>query len=76
MSMLDNLEYIKINGIRKFVKKETSRWKCSKCGMEFAGGAYVPQTDVGKVALRSVQAGVNSEDAVVEFDKAGAKEEN
>ena len=32
MSMLENLEYIKTNGVRKFVKKEKDRWKCVECG--------------------------------------------
>lgn len=32
MSMIDNLEYIKDYGIRKFVKNEDTRWTCSKCG--------------------------------------------
>ena len=31
MSMIDNLEYIKKNGIRKFIVKEKKRWAC-KCG--------------------------------------------
>ncbi len=32
MSMLENLANIKKYGIRKFVKNETSRWKCDYCG--------------------------------------------
>jgi hypothetical protein len=32
MSMLENLEYIKNNGIKKFVEKEQERWKCPNCG--------------------------------------------
>ncbi|MBA3052690.1 MAG: DUF3795 domain-containing protein [Candidatus Omnitrophica bacterium] len=32
MSMLENLNFIKTNGIRKFVQKEIPRWTCSKCG--------------------------------------------
>jgi hypothetical protein len=32
MSMLENLGYIKKNGIRKLVKKEEKRWRCPKCG--------------------------------------------
>lgn len=31
MSEIENLEYIKKNGIRKFVSKEKTRWACSKC---------------------------------------------
>ncbi len=32
MSMLENLSYIKENGIRKFVRNEKTRWACSECG--------------------------------------------
>jgi hypothetical protein len=32
MSMIENLENIKIYGIRKFVKNEDVRWTCSRCG--------------------------------------------
>ena len=32
MSMLENLNYIKDNGIEKFIDNEKSRWECHKCG--------------------------------------------
>ncbi len=32
MSMKDNLEYIKKNGIDKFIKEEYRKYRCSKCG--------------------------------------------
>ncbi len=32
MSMIENLEFIKKNGIRRFLLKETERWKCTNCG--------------------------------------------
>lgn len=32
MSMLENLEYIKANGLESFVIKEKERWKCPTCG--------------------------------------------
>ncbi len=32
MSEIDNLEYIRKNGIRKFVENEKIRWSCSECG--------------------------------------------
>ncbi len=32
MSMIDNLEFIKNNGIKAFLKKEKERWTCKKCG--------------------------------------------
>ena len=32
MSEIENLEFIRDNGIDKFLEKETKRWKCPKCG--------------------------------------------
>ena len=32
MSMLKNLEFIKEQGIDKFLEKEAEKWKCPKCG--------------------------------------------
>ncbi|HNU96261.1 MAG TPA: DUF3795 domain-containing protein [Candidatus Magasanikbacteria bacterium] len=32
MSMIENLEFIKDNGIRMFIKKEKEKWTCKKCG--------------------------------------------
>jgi hypothetical protein len=32
MSMIENLENIKKNGIQKFLESERERWKCLKCG--------------------------------------------
>jgi hypothetical protein len=32
MSMIENLENIKKNGIRKFIRNEAKRWTCPGCG--------------------------------------------
>jgi hypothetical protein len=32
MSMIENLQYIKENGIRQFLDREKERWKCPECG--------------------------------------------
>ena len=32
MSMIDNLEFIRENGIRRFLEKEEEKWKCPECG--------------------------------------------
>ncbi|MCD4739874.1 50S ribosomal protein L37ae [archaeon] len=37
-------------------RKSYGVWECSKCGTKFAGGAYIPQTDVGKTAARIINA--------------------
>ena len=32
MSMIDNLEYIRENGMEKFLQQQDERYRCSKCG--------------------------------------------
>ena len=32
MSMIDNLEFIRDNGINDFLEQEHNKWQCSKCG--------------------------------------------
>ncbi len=32
MSMIENLEYIRENGIEKFLKREEEKWRCPNCG--------------------------------------------
>jgi hypothetical protein len=32
MSMIENLDFIKEQGMTKFLKKETEKWKCLECG--------------------------------------------
>ena len=32
MSMLDNLAYIRDNGMQAFLEREEARWKCPSCG--------------------------------------------
>jgi len=32
MSMIENLEYIRDNGINKFLKREQEKWRCPECG--------------------------------------------
>lgn len=32
MSMIENLEFIKGSGVKRFVAEQEERWKCPKCG--------------------------------------------
>jgi hypothetical protein len=32
MSMLENLEFIRTNGLKKFLEREEEKWKCKACG--------------------------------------------
>lgn len=58
-------------------------WRCRKCELLFAGGAYVPFTDAGKAAKRAVAQRVagdflalrsDDEEAVPEFMTSLSKE--
>jgi len=39
---------------RALRRKAVGLWKCKKCDLLFAGGAYVPFTDAGKAANRAI----------------------
>ena len=39
---------------RALKRKAVGLWKCTKCDLLFAGGAYVPFTDAGKAAKRAI----------------------
>lgn len=32
MSMIENLEYIRTSGVRRFLEKEKAKWTCPGCG--------------------------------------------
>ncbi len=39
---------------RALKRQAAGLWKCKKCDLIFAGGAYVPYTDAGKAAKRAI----------------------
>ncbi|HEC94652.1 MAG TPA: 50S ribosomal protein L37Ae [Thermoplasmatales archaeon] len=42
-------------GHRKVKRESAGIWRCRKCGVVFAGGAYVPQTDMGRNVERTLR---------------------
>ncbi|NYT04764.1 MAG: 50S ribosomal protein L37ae [Methanomicrobiales archaeon] len=46
---------------RAVSRQGTGIWECRKCSYKFAGGTYVPQTPVLKVALRTIERSLTKE---------------
>jgi large subunit ribosomal protein L37Ae len=42
-------------GRKAVSRKGTGIWVCAKCQTTFAGGAYLPETSVGKTVARSIR---------------------
>ena len=42
-------------GAQKVKRKSTSIWECGKCGIKFAGGAYVPRTEAGQSVEKALR---------------------
>ena len=56
-------------------KKASGIWECSKCGAQVAGGAWQPQTDLGRVTQRVVAGGLKGREAIAELEALEQKEE-
>ena len=55
-------------------RKSYGIWEC-KCGAKFAGGAWVPQTELGRTASRIVAAGVEGKEAIEEIEALEKEDE-
>ena len=53
-------------GQKKVKRVSTSIWECKKCGIKFAGGAYIPTTEAGvnvdKILNKEIESIDNIED--------------
>jgi large subunit ribosomal protein L37Ae len=47
-------------GQNKVKRNSTSIWQCKKCGIKFAGGAYIPSTEAGDNVEKILKKGIES----------------
>ena len=61
-------------GRKSLKRKGYSIWVCKKCGAKVAGGAYEPQTGLGKLVERIVKKSEKFEEIAKEIEKVEALE--
>ncbi|MCD6229222.1 MAG: 50S ribosomal protein L37ae [Candidatus Diapherotrites archaeon] len=61
-------------GLPKLKRTSNARFECKKCGKIFTGGAYIPQTLVGKTVKRIItQKNASASEKIFELDEAESK---
>lgn len=62
-------------GHQKIKRLSTSIWLCGKCGIKFAGGAYIPRTESGQNIDKMLKGEVESPKVIEEEPEEIKKEE-
>jgi len=52
-------------GHKKVKRTSTSIWQCKKCGIKFAGGAYLPRTETGQ-SVEKIVRGITAPEIIEE----------
>ena len=62
-------------GHQKVKRVSTSIWQCGKCGIKFAGGAYLPRTESGQNIEKMIKGVTEIPVSEPEPEKKGVKNE-
>jgi large subunit ribosomal protein L37Ae len=60
-------------GQKKVKRISTSIWQCKKCGIKFAGGAYIPTTESGENVDKILNKEIESIDIIDDKDQGDSK---
>ncbi len=57
-------------GHKKVKRTDTGIWQCRKCGTKFAGGAYIPVTEVGEHVKKILKGEIEASEIIEEEDES------
>ena len=77
---IENQQFLKHKcpscGQQKVKRTSTSIWQCKKCGIKFAGGAYIPKTESGQNVEKMLRGETVSPDEITTPEPKEKKEKD